>query len=164
MTLLADLLDKVWSIVLLGLGALGWLVLAPFRLIRFLWRKITPEGARKVRDLSIIVVLLISIYNVRLQRQNSAVNRKVFLGYQEVLQRIEAQTSPEAQERQRNLINFIIDRVDCRNQASLQRTIDVLVERNILEPGDVRAITKACEELILREAEDSPTTTLPSGD
>lgn len=140
MTLLADLLYKAW-----------WLLTSPLRAIRWAWRKITPETARKVRDLSIIIVVVISIYNVRLQREASAVNRRIFRGYEQVLQKIEDQTSPEAQQRQQNLIDLIIDRVDCRNQAALQRTIDVLVERDVLEPGDVQAITEACQRLIVDE-------------
>lgn len=35
--------------------------------------------------------------------------------------------------------------VDCRFQASFQRAIDVLVERGVLDGGDVKAITDACE-------------------
>lgn len=144
MTAITDLLNKTWAIVLAGLAVLWWLLLVVPRLIRWCWRRITPQAAQKVAYLSICLVAIISIYNTRLQRQASTTNRSV-------LRTIEQQTSPEAVERQQRLVDGIIDVVDCNNQAALQRVIDVLVEREVLEPGDVKAITDACAELVAQQ-------------
>lgn len=113
-------------------------LLAPLRLIRTWWRAITPAGAKKVAFLSLAVFAVLGIYSIQLQREASRVNRQV-------LYSIERQTSPEARRRQQETIDAIVDVIDCNNQAGLQRVIDVLVERQVLQPGDVRAITEQCE-------------------
>jgi hypothetical protein len=128
---------------------LGWawtIVLAPLRAIRWCWRKATVETLVKIALISMTLFVLVTGYTIRLQRQAADVQREVSAANRDILRAIEQQTSPEAQQRQADLIDLVIDRVDCRNQASLQRTIDVLVERGVLRPGEVRAITDACAE------------------
>lgn len=106
---------------------------------------------RSFKILVFVTVINMFFYGSLLIQVSSTqkVSRDTGKGNRAILESIEAATSPEAQEKQTELINFVIDRVDCNNQAALQRTIDVLVERNILEPGEVKAITKACEEQML---------------
>lgn len=119
----------------------------PFRLLRTGWRRISPAGAKKVAFLSLAVFAVLGIYSITLQREASRVNRQVLYG-------IEQQTSPEAQKQASERIDTIILDIDCRTQASLQRTIDVLVAKGVLDGGDVRAITEACEKQL---ADSAPT-------
>lgn len=108
------------------------------RQIRRLWRWVTPEGSKKVAYLSLSLFLLLAVYNTQQQRQASKVNRTI-------LYTIQDQTSPEAVARQEATIDDIIDVVDCKNQAALQRVIDVLVFNEVLNSGEVKAITEHCQ-------------------
>lgn len=122
-----------------------WLVISwVFRAGRGLWLKITVDGAIKVAALAMTIFLILGVYNTQKQREISDTNR-------EILYSIEQQTSPEAVAERDRTIDAIIEVVDCRNQASLQRVIDVLVERKVLKEGDARAITTHCEEFVASE-------------
>lgn len=120
---------------------LGSVILTPFKLIRRGWRSITVEGAKKVAYLSVAIFVLLGVYNIQQQRANSRINRQVLYSIQD-------QTSPEAVAKRQAAVDDIIDIVDCKNQAALQRVIDVLVEREVLKPGDAKAITDSCESFL----------------
>lgn len=115
-----------------------------FRTGRNIWQHITVDGSIKVAALAMTIFLILGVYNTQKQREISDTNR-------EILYSIEQQTSPEAVAERDKTIDAIIEVVDCRNQASLQRVIDILVEREVLEEGDARAITEHCEEFIATE-------------
>jgi hypothetical protein len=59
-----------------------------------------------------------------------------------VLDQIQRQTSPEAQEEQRNAINEIIITIDCNTREAFQEALDALADE-VLEPGAV-VVTDNC--------------------
>lgn len=120
---------------------IGSVLLTPFKLIRRGWRSITVEGAKKVAYLSLSVFILLGVYNTQQQRQSSRINRQILYSIQE-------QTSEEATNARQAAVDEIINIVDCRNQAALQRVINVLVEREVLKTGDVSAITEDCKSFL----------------
>lgn len=107
---------------------------------------------RSFKILVFVTVINMFFYGSLLIQVSSTqkVSRETGQGNRSILESIEDATSSEAQKKQTELINFVIDRVDCNNQAALQRTIDVLVDRGILKPGEVKAITKACEDQVFQ--------------
>lgn len=144
----------------------------PFRLVWRGYQAISAEQARKFRDLMMglfVIFAAIAVYQNRQvldgvtdlltqSRERGLENQQTLREIQELADRIEQQTSPEAQQRQQQVIDSIISLVGCNNEDTIQRLVDVLVERGVLEPGLLAVITDECE-LILAGA--STTTTLP---
>lgn len=134
--------------------AAEWILSVPARL----WESITPDNARKIRDVAFAITALFALYAVfqmldlqRDSRTRGLENRQVIREIDEntnaindVVDQIESQTSPEVQARQQQIIDDIIQKVDCNNREALQDTIDVLVERGVLESGDVRVALEDC--------------------
>lgn len=130
----------------------------------FLKRHVTAERVRVLRDLAVVVAAtatIVVVLQVRDLQQDTKTlqigsaergkeNQTILKNTSRAVAAIEGQTSAETLRRQRELIDQIIGAVDCNNQAAIQRVIDVLVERQILEDGDVQAITDAC----LRQQQD----------
>lgn len=151
--------------------ALVWLATLPRRA----WKYFTVERLVKIREvasiLTLVLVAYISLAMLDLQRQGrdrgkeiQGVTREI----QEVTRIIEEQTNPEAQERQRELVNFIVESIGCENRQALQDLVNVLVEREVLEPGILQVITAECQAILDNQAQEdetsgrtTSTTTLP---
>ena len=151
---LSDLTSAVW-----------WLVCLIPRGIRGVWRSITPEGARKFRDVC-FVILIIMVGYIGLQNRNEIKilgtvvedgqergrqNRRTLQEIERLANIIESQTSPEAQARQQETIDSIITIIGCENEDTIQRLVDVLVEREVLEPGTLQVITDECQLILAGE-------------
>lgn len=130
---------------------LRWVLLLPVRA----YRAISTEQARKIRDLSMSLCALAVIFGVVVIRDQQDESKARGLENQQTLRRlddliakVDAQTSPEAQRRQRDLINEVVDLIGCENRDTLQDLVDLLEERGVLETGVLEVITDECELIL----------------
>lgn len=112
-------------------------VLVLYQPLRWCWRRITPEGAKKFAYCSAGLFILVSVYSLQIQRQNTKSNRQVLFA-------IKDQTSPEAQKRQAQAINAVLVQVDCNTREAIQDGIRQLVTLGIEDAGAVRIVTAEC--------------------
>ena len=128
--------------------------MSPYLVVRWAWRKMTVQGLIKFALLCTSAFVVLGFYNTvqlgrqtKEQRQTSLVNRQI-------LKSIEEQTSPDAEKARQELIAQILTIADCNNQETLDRLVGILVERGILEPGDLKAITEQCELILAASGKD----------
>lgn len=132
------------------------------RVVRNAWRRVTYEGLKKVATLFLIATAIaviagvIGIYSLLAQsRERGIENQSTLKLLTAVLEKVDEQTaitkeqtSPEAQARNAELIQQIIDQittnVDCTSQLQTQRLADALKALGIPEEGSIELVTAAC--------------------
>lgn len=129
-------------------------LLWPFRVARRAWRAVTPEGARKARDLVLsmcgvfVVVGVLTLLDLAdSSRARGVENQETLATLAEVQAKIDAQTSPEAVARQKAMVDAVIETIGCDNRQTIQDLVDLLEERGVLEPGLLEVITAECRAL-----------------
>jgi hypothetical protein len=140
-----------------------WRVVAwPFRALYRGYAAITTEQARKGRDIALslcgIACVLFLLTNRQLHEDSAQRGREVRNAIDRIedlatenerlAEKIEAQTSPEAQQQQRALIQQVVDLIGCENEDTIQRLIDVLEERGVLDEGLLNVITDECKMIL----------------
>lgn len=142
-----------------------WIIFAPFILIRWCWRAITPEGAKKFAHLCAGLLLCVAVItpiqqSIQLNRQddvlselrqaaidraNSAIDtKKIIKSTDRTVKAIEEATSDEAKLEQAALYDRLITTIDCNSQINVQRLADELRKLNIPPEGSIILITEAC--------------------
>ena len=143
---------------------LSLVLLAPFRGIRWCWRHVTYEGLKKAAILFAMVFVVAMVVGVVAildlldeSRARGIENQSLIRNTNALVERVDEQTSPEAQIRQQQQIDAILVKVDCNTREAFQDAIRQLVELGIPEAGSIRIITAECDD------QDTTTTTAPGG-
>lgn len=62
----------------------------------------------------------------------------------DIVNTLDDATGPRARRTAEKTVENLVLEIDCRNADRLQRTIDALVERGVLEPGSLTVIDDTC--------------------
>ena len=140
------------------LWVITWPFCALFRLIRRAWRATSYEGLKKAALLffmALVVALVVGVVSI-LQllgqsRERGIENQQIIRNsadtleeVQKLVERVDDQTSPEAQARQQRQIDAILVRIKCDTQETIQEGIQQLVALGIEDAGAVRIVTAEC--------------------
>jgi hypothetical protein len=130
-----------------------WWVLVPcIPLYLYALRRLPLVFWKNLGYSAMAVVALLGMYNTVLQRSQAHTNRQI-------LNSIDSATNADAKSQQEQLLNLLINRIDCNSQRQTQKLADELKKIGIPPEGSITLITDAC----VKDRLAVPTTTTLPG-